>query len=194
MKCDFVALLTLFLLAIPARAQSSSSAPALSAEVQVAVRQIVSGQYKAAAAGLEQLLARTPGDKEAAIFLATARAYQEEDSMKAKEHFLEGIRRGDGVSFFVRHSHEITFFSEGDPNDYCRGWLHLRKDQLTFITESKAHDLQAPFSKISEFKMIRKLIFQVRIGKDEKYNFAPRSKQASEALLAVVMYQKLGGK
>jgi hypothetical protein len=156
---------------------------------------IVNARYDWAIDRLEQELATKPDDPEALTFLATARAYKERDFLKRKQYFEDAIGKGGGASFLVSHSHEISVMSVGDPSDYCRGWLHLRKGEARFVADDDAHSVVIPFSDISEFKQNRmRKLFHIEFAKDKNYNFSPRSRDERESLLIVVMYQKLSRK
>jgi tetratricopeptide (TPR) repeat protein len=169
--------------------------PKVSYPVADAAAAIVNSSYERAIDKLEQALASTPQDTEAMTYLATARTYQETDYLKAKQYFEEAINKGGGASFVVRHSHEVSMMSLGDPNDYCRGWLHLRKGEARFIADNGEHSVVIPFSEITEFKQNRMpKLFHLKVGKDKNYNFSPRSRDERESLLIVVMYQKLSRK
>jgi hypothetical protein len=153
---------------------------------------IVNARYDWAIDRLEQELATKPDDPEALTFLAAARAYKERDFLKRKQYFEDAIGKGGGASFVVSHSHEISVMSVGDPSDYCRGWLHLRKGEARFVADDDAHSVVIPFSDITEFKQNRMpKLFHIRFAKDKNYNFSPRSRDERESLLIVVMYQKL---
>lgn len=163
--------------------------------VAAAKTAIVNARYDWAIDRLEQELATTPDDPEVLTFLATARAYKEPDVLKAKQYFEDAIGKGGGASFLVSHSHEISAMSIGDPNDYCRGWLHLRKGEARFVADSGAHSVVIPFPDIVEFKQNRmSKLFHIKFAKDKNYNFSPRSRDERETLLIVVMYQKLSRK
>jgi len=173
-------------------AQANSEPNKISQAVGDAKMAIVNARYDQAIDKLEQELATMPDDLEALTFLATARAYKESDFLKAKQHFEDAINKGGGASFVVSHSHEISAMSVGDPNDYCRGWLHLRKGEARFVAHSDAHSVVIPFSDIVEFKQNRMpKLFHIKFAKDKNYNFSPRSRDERESLLIIVMYQKL---
>jgi hypothetical protein len=187
-------IVTFFLLHALAAYGAGQSKPVslpASPAVLAAAELIVQGQYDESAAQLEQILVETPDEKEAAIYLATARAAREKDSLRARELLEEGLRRGGGASFIVRHSHESTLMSLGDPNDYCRGWLHFRHGEMIFAPRNSEHGVRIPFSAVSEFKQIKKYLVQVQVGKD---NFAPRNRDERDALQLVIMYQKVSRK
>lgn len=189
---------SLFLLCCAALAVTAQTKPpAFSTAVAEAMTAIVNTRFDYAIEKLEQVLAATPGDTEALSLLATARAYKETDTMKAKQHFLDAIGKGGGASFIVSHSHEVSLMSMGDPNDYCRGWLHLRKGQVFFVADNGAHSFTMPAADIKEFKQNRMpKLFHIEPRNEKQYaeknyNFAPRSRDDRETLLIVIMFQKL---
>lgn len=176
-------------------AQAKPEPNKISPAVADAKTAIVNARYDQAIDKLEQELATTPDDLEAFSLLATARVYKERDFLKAKQYFEDAISKGGGVSFVVSHSHEISAMSVGDPNDYCRGWLHMRKGEARFVADNGEHSVIIPFSDIAEFKQNRMpKLFHIKFGKDKNYNFSPRSRDERESLLIVVMYQKLSRK
>jgi len=156
---------------------------------------MLNGRYDHAIDKLEQLLAVTPDDPEALTYRATARLYKQGDFLKAKKYFEEAIGKGGGASFVVSHSHEVSAMSIGNPNDYCRGWLHLRKGEVRFVPDRGEHRFNIPFSDVVEFKHNRMpKLFHIKTAEDINYNFSPRSRDERESLLIVVMYQKLSQK
>ena len=176
-------------------AQDRPNERKVSPEVAAASTAIVNARYDQAIDKLEQVLVATPNDPEALTFLATARAYKERDYLKAKQYFEDAINKGGGASFVVSHSHEISAMSVGDPSDYCRGWLHLHKGEARFVADNGEHSVIIPFSDVMEFKQNRMpKLFHIKFGKDKNYNFSPRSRDESESVLIVVMYQKLSRK
>lgn len=177
----------------------SQSAPAfqLPPEVSMAAGMIKEERYDDAANKLRQFLDARPNDPEALTLLATAQVYKEKDYVKGKGLFEEVIKQGGGASFFVGHSHEKTVMSIGDPTDYCRGWLHLRKGKLIFVPDNGDHRLELAYSEIKDFgqnnfkKLFHLKTVKDKDGKERNYNFAPRSRNDAEVLLIVVMYQKI---
>jgi len=163
----------------------------------MAVEMIKEERYNEAINKLEQYLDSKPNDPEALTMLATARLYKEKDYVKGIHLFDEAIKQGGGASFFVGHSHEVTKMITGDPVNYCRGWLHLRKGQVTFVPDSSSHTLSLSAKEVAEFEQNRypnKSLFHIKAGKEINFNFAPRSRQQAEILLIIVMYQKLSQK
>ena len=163
-------------------------------QVSMAVEMIKEERYNDAINKLEQYLDSKPDDTEALTMLATARVYKENDYAKGLRHFEEAMKKGGGASFFVNHSHEVTKMGTGDPVNYCRGWLHLRKGWMTFIPDSSTHSLSLSAKEIIEIEQNRfpnKNLFHIKAGKEINYNFTPRSHQQSEILLILVMFEKL---
>ena len=94
-------------------------------------------QYNDAITRLELVLETNPQNAEALTYLATAHLYHDLDFSKAKREFEEALKAGGGATFFVTHSHEKI--STDDIVDYCRGWLHLRRDSVEFLPTEGAH-------------------------------------------------------
>ncbi len=162
--------------------------------VSMAVEMIKEERYDDAINKLDQYLDSKPDDTDAVTMRATARVYKEKDYSKGVRHFEEAMKKGGGASFFVNHSHEVTKMGVGDPVNYCRGWLHLRKGQMTFVPDSSSHTLSLSAKEVTEIEQNRfpnKNIFHIKAGKSINYNFAPRSHQESEILLILVMFEKL---
>lgn len=194
------ATLLLVLLSRPEGWAQTPSQPSfqLPPSVAMAAGMIKDERYDDAINKLEQLLATKPNDPEALTLLATARIYKDRDYLKGKELFEAAIKQGGGASFFVGHSHEVTVMSVGDPSNYCRGWLHLRKGTLSFVPDSSTHSIELAAADIKEFgrhgihkKLVHVETKKDKDGKDHKFNFAPRSRLESETLLIIVMHQKL---
>jgi hypothetical protein len=173
--------------------RAAQSAPnKVSQSIVDAKTAIVNARYDQAIDELEQELARNPDDPEALTFLATAQTYKDRDFIKAKQNFENSIGKGGGASFVVSHSHEVSAMSVGEPNDYCRGWLHLRKGEARFVADNGAHSVVIPFSEIVEVKQNHMpKLFHIKFAKDRNYNFSPRSRDERESLLIIVVYQKL---
>jgi len=161
--------------------QSSTNATALSL--------IYRQKYNDAITRLEETLEREPGNLEAQTLMATANFYQSLDFGKAQKDFEEAFKAGGGATFFVSHSHEIV--NSDDIVDYCRGWLHLRRDSIEFVPIEGSHGFKVTFGQVEEFKRNRltKRIFHIKFdGKSQ--NFRGRSNTETEALLIVALYNR----
>jgi tetratricopeptide (TPR) repeat protein len=165
------------------RAQRSAE---VVAEAQKLIRQ---QRYADAVNRLEQFLETSPEDAEALTYLATARLYADHEYLKAQEMFVQAFRAGGGASFFVAHSHESMMSGE-DVTDYCRGWLHLRRDRLEFAPEEGMHGFSVRFADIVELKQNRhKKFFHVKLG-GANQNFRPRTGEELETLLILALYKR----
>jgi tetratricopeptide (TPR) repeat protein len=146
-------------------------------------------RYDAAINRLEQILETRPAEPEALTYLATAQMYVDKDFLKAQKAFEAAFRAGGGASFFVNHSHEKLGGS--DLADYCRGWLHLRKDGVRFVPSDGDHGFNQPYSGIAEFQnnRWRKSLFHIKYA-EKNQNFRGRTGDESEALLVVALFKK----
>ncbi len=180
-----LALLVCFMAAEMPEQQSSANA------IKMAARMIFQGQYNEAIGKLEQVLETAPQQPEAMTYLTTAQFYLERDFLKAQKRFEEAYRAGGGASFLVNHSHEIAKLGTGELADYCRGWLHLRKDSVSFEPDSGDHGFRFAPAEITELKQNRlsPRLFHIRRGKSN-FNFRPRTGLEEEVLLIVVLYKK----
>ena len=157
--------------------------------VEPAVLSLIQRQkYDEAITRLEQVLEREPGNSEALTYMATANLYRSRDFFKAQTEFKEAFKAGGGATFFVTHSHEM--FTTADAVDYCRGWLHLRKNSVEFIPSEGSHGFKLQVKEIQEFKINRlsKKAFHVKTaGKSQ--NFRGRSNTDLEPLLIIALYK-----
>ncbi|HZH92148.1 MAG TPA: hypothetical protein VEX70_16240 [Pyrinomonadaceae bacterium] len=189
MRKSFIAiLLTCFVgasgSAVPTPATQNTESPATRALELIGLQ-----RYDAAINRLEQILETRPSDAEALTYLATAQMYLDKDFLKAQKAFEEAFRAGGGASFFVNHSHEKLGGS--DLADYCRGWLHLRKNNVRFVPSDGDHGFSQPFSGIAEFQpnRWRKSLFHIKYA-EKNQNFRGRTGDESEALLVVALFKK----
>ena len=161
-----------------------------SSEVVKAAQGLIRQQrYDEAISRLEQLLETSPEDPDALTYLATARLYVDHDYVKAEGMFERALRAGGGASFLITHSHE-SMMSGGDVTDYCRGWLHLRRDHIEFVPEEGDHGFQVTYGEVVEFKQNRhKSFFHIKHGSSNQ-NFRPRSGEELETLLILALYKK----
>jgi tetratricopeptide (TPR) repeat protein len=165
------------------RAQRSAE---VVAEAQKLIRQ---QRYGDAVNRLEQFLETSPEDAEALTYLAAAHLYADRDYLKAQEAFTSAFRAGGGASFFVTHSHESMMSGE-DVTNYCRGWLHLRRDRLEFVPDEGLHGFSVRFADVVEFKQNRhKKFFHVKLG-GANQNFRPRTGEELETLLILALYKR----
>lgn len=178
--------LTYFLLrtTVQSSAQASSQIATDPAILDLIRRQ----KYDEAITRLEQVLERDPSNSEALTYMATANLYHDLNFAKAKKEFEDAFKAGGGATFFVTHSHEK--FTTGDVVDYCRGWLHLRRDGVEFVPTEGTHGFKHKFSEVKEFKRNRlsKSAFHIKVG-GKSQNFRGRSNTELEPLLIIALYK-----
>lgn len=145
-------------------------------------------KYDEAITRLEQALEREPGNSEALTYMATANLYHNLDFTKALKDFEAAFKAGGGATFFVTHSHEM--FTTSDVVDYCRGWLHLRRDRIEFVPTEGTHGFKLKFDQVEEFKINRlsRKAFHIKVGKKSQ-NFRGRSNTENEPLLIIALYK-----
>ncbi len=138
---------------------------------------------------LELFLESSPGHAEAMAYFGTARMYADKDFLQAKQIFEASFGAGGGASFWVNHSHQSSLDGD-DLTEYCRGWLHLRKDGVEFAPDEGPHGFRMGYGEITEFRQNRfKTFFHIkREGKHQ--NFRPRTADQRETLLILVLYNK----
>jgi hypothetical protein len=98
------------------------------------------------------------------------------------------LSAGGGATFFVTHSHEKL--NTADVVDYCRGWLHLRKDMVEFAPIEGNHGFKIKYNEVEEFKRNRlsKSTFHIKLnGKSQ--NFRGRSNGELEPLLIIALFK-----
>ena len=168
---------------VHARQQTTTQSLTNAAALDLIYRQ----KYNDAINRLEQILEREPGNSETLTYLATANLYQTLDFIKAQKEFEDAFKGGGGATFFVTHAHEAL--ATGDVVDYCRGWLHLRRDRIQFVPLDGTHVLDLTYGQVQEFKRnkVTKRAFHIKVdGKNQ--NFRGRSNSDTEALLIVALY------
>jgi tetratricopeptide (TPR) repeat protein len=174
-------------LSFPSEVCAQGAAANQSATIPTVLDLIYRQKYDNAITRLEEILEEDPRNGEALTLKATANLYQTRDFFKAQNEFEEAYKAGGGATFFVTHSHEV--FTTGDVVDYCRGWLHLRKDVVEFAPTEGMHGFKLKFSDVEEFKRNRfsKTAFHVKAD-GKSYNFLGRSNNEFESLLIVALY------
>ncbi len=173
-------LLALELLIGQATAQSASS-PAI---LDLIYRQ----RYDDAITKLEEVLERDPKNAEALTYMATANLYLHLNFTAALEDFKAAFNAGGGATFFVTHSHEK--FNTDYVADYCRGWLHLRKDGIEFVPSEGSHGFKISYGEVEEFKVNRlsKRAFHIKFNQKSQ-NFYTRSNTEFEPLLIIALHK-----
>lgn len=168
----------------PAALQAPTDSPAFAGVLNLIYRQ----KYNEAITQVEQVLEKNPGNGEALTYLATAKLYHDLNFTKAKKEFEDAFKAGGGATFFVSHSHEK--FNTEDMVDYCRGWLHLRRDGIQFVPTEGPHGFKLKYTEVEEFKTNRlsKIVFHIKVG-GKSQNFRGRSNSDLEPLLIIALYK-----
>ena len=182
--CIGVAAVLLLATGVQANQQAVSSSSVGPAVLDLIHRQ----KYSDAITQLEQVLEREPGNSEALTFMATANLYRTRDFFKAQKEFKEAFNTGGGATFFVTHSHEM--FTTADVVNYCRGWLHLRRNTVEFVPTEGSHGFKLEVKEIQEFKINRlsNKAFHIKTG-GKSQNFRGRSNTDLEPLLIIALYK-----
>lgn len=175
---------SLVTIGVSAIGQTSGQSSTGQAVLELIYRQ----KYNDAIIRLEEILERDPQNSEALTYTATANMYQTRDFFKAKNEFEKAYKAGGGATFFVTHSHEM--FSTGDVVDYCRGWLHLRKDSIEFLPIEGTHGFKIQYDQVQEFKVnrISNKVFHIKFDNQSR-NFRGRSNTELEPLLIIALYK-----
>ncbi|HET8670588.1 MAG TPA: tetratricopeptide repeat protein [Candidatus Saccharimonadales bacterium] len=179
-----LAVLLLFAKATQANQQTVSSS-----SVGATVLNLIQSQkYNEAITQLEQILEREPGNSDALTYMATANLYWSRNFFKAQTDFKEAFKAGGGATFFVTHSHEM--FTTSDVVDYCRGWLHLRKNTVEFSPTDGSHGFKLQVDQITEFAInkLSKKAFHIKAG-GKSQNFRGRSNTDLEPILIVALFK-----
>ena len=178
LRASIAVLLAIELLIGQAAAQSNSS----HAVLDLIYRQ----KYDDAITRLEEVLERDPKNAEALTYMATANLYLHQNFTTALEDFKEAFNAGGGATFYVIHSHEK--FNTDYVADYCRGWLHLRKDGIEFVPADGSHGFKISYSEVEELKVNRlsKRAFHIKF-RNKSQNFYTRSNSEFEPLLIIAL-------
>ncbi|HYV09660.1 MAG TPA: tetratricopeptide repeat protein [Pyrinomonadaceae bacterium] len=145
-------------------------------------------KYDDAITRLEEVLEKDPKNAEALTYMATANLYLHQNFTTALEDFKAAFNAGGGATFFVTHSHEK--FNTDYVADYCRGWLHLRKDGIEFVPSEGTHGFKINYGEVEEFKVNRlsKRAFHIKFNQKSQ-NFYTRSNTEFEPLLIIALHK-----
>lgn len=118
--------------------------------------------------------------------LGFAQLYGNHDILAAERSMRAAIERGGGAPFRVYHDHDKFF------NSFCQGSLFVSKSNVTFRADDGNHTFEATRSDIKEAKVngfvgaqYGAYHLKVGAGKGTTYNFAPATRQKSEATLTL---------
>jgi hypothetical protein len=124
--------------------------------------------------------------------LGFAQLYGSHDIVAAERSMRAAIERGGGAPFRVYHDHDGFF------NTFCQGSLFVSKTNVTFRGDDGNHTFAADRVNIKEVKLnglvgVQYGAFHLKVitgaKKSDNYNFAPLTKQKSEANLIISLAQ-----
>jgi hypothetical protein len=145
-------------------------------------------KYNEAITQLELILETDPANSEALTYMATVNLYRNLQFLQSQAEFEKAYKAGGGATFFVTHSHEKL--NTDDVVDYCRGWLHLRKNTLEFAPVDGSHGFKINCNQVEEIKRNRlsKKAFHIKTG-GKNHDFRGRSNTELEPLLIIALYK-----
>jgi hypothetical protein len=135
---------------------------------------------------LQQAVTLDSSKPQAYGLLGFAQLYGNHDILAAERSMRAAIERGGGAPFRVYHDHDGFF------NTFCQGSLFVSKTNVTFKGDDGNHTFAADRSNIKEAKSnglvgLQYGAFHLKVvtgaKKADNYNFAPLTKQKSEANL-----------
>ena len=121
-------------------------------------------------------------------YLGFAQLYGSHDALAAERSMRAAIERGGGAPFRVYHDHDGFF------KTFCQGSLFVSKTTVTFKADDGNHTFEANRGDIKEAKPNGFVgsqygAFHLKVivgsGKPTNYNFAPATRQKSEANLII---------
>ena len=124
--------------------------------------------------------------------LGFAQLYGSHDPLAAERSMRAAIERGGGAPFRVYHDHDGFF------NTYCQGSLFVSRAKVTYRADDGNHTFETSRGDIKEAKIngfvgsqfgAYHLKVAVGSGKPTNYNFAPATRQRSEANLTVSLIE-----
>jgi len=124
--------------------------------------------------------------------LGFAQLYGSHDPLAAERSMRAAIERGGGAPFRVYHDHDGFF------NTFCQGSLFVSRAKVTYKADDGNHTFEASRGDIKEAKSngfvgsqfgAFHLKVAVGSGKPTNYNFAPATRQKSEANLIISLIE-----
>jgi len=124
--------------------------------------------------------------------LGFAQLYGSHDPLAAERSMRAAIERGGGAPFRVYHDHDGFF------NTYCQGSLFVSRAKVTYRADDGNHTFETNRADIKEAKIngfvgsqfgAYHLKVAVGSGKPVNYNFAPATRQKSEANLTISLIE-----
>lgn len=121
-------------------------------------------------------------------YLGFAQLYGSHDALAAERSMRAAIERGGGAPFRVYHDHDGFF------KTFCQGSLFVSRTTVTFKADDGNHTFEASRGDIKEAKSNGFVgsqygAFHLKVivgsGKPTNYNFAPATRQKSEANLII---------
>lgn len=125
-------------------------------------------------------------------YLGYTQLYLSRDIVGAERSMRAAIERGGGAPFRVYHDHDGFF------NTFCQGSLFVTRTNVTYKADDGNHTFAADRAKIKEAKAnglvgVQYGAFHLKVDTGAKhsdnYNFAPLTKQKSEASLITSLIQ-----
>lgn len=153
-----------------------------------AVAALQGNNHYAAINLLQQAINVDSSKPQAYGYLGFAQLYGSHDTLAAERSMRAAIERGGGAPFRVYHDHDGFF------KTFCQGSLFVSRSTVTFKADDGNHTFEANRGDIKEAKPNGFVgsqygAFHLKVvvgsGKPNNYNFAPATRQKSEANLII---------
>lgn len=153
-----------------------------------AVAAMQANNHYAAITLLQQAVNIDASKPQAYGLLGFAQLYGSHDTLAAERSMRAAIERGGGAPFRVYHDHDGFF------KTFCQGSLFVSRGTVTFKADDGNHTFEANRGDIKEAKPNGFVgsqygAFHLKVvvgsGKPNNYNFAPATRQKSEANLII---------
>ena len=157
-----------------------------------AVAAMQANNHNAAINLLQQAVNLDSSKPQAYGLLGFAQLYGSHDPLAAERSMRAAIERGGGAPFRVYHDHDGFF------NTFCHGSLFVSRAKVTYKADDGNHTFEASRGDIKEAKSNGFVgsqfgAFHLRVsvgsGKPTNYNFAPATRQKSEANLIISLIE-----